>query len=91
MLVKAERPLIIVGQGALIGENGAAVLAQAAKLAQDIGAINGEWNGFSVLHTAASRVGALDLGLVPGEVARLQAICSAILMLCSCLVQTNST
>ena len=25
------------------------------------------WNGFSVLHTAASRVGALDLGLVPGE------------------------
>ncbi|MFD2653999.1 NADH-quinone oxidoreductase subunit NuoG [Brucella rhizosphaerae] len=67
VLVKAERPLIIVGQGALIGENGAAVLAQAAKLAQDVGAINGEWNGFSVLHTAASRVGALDLGLVPGE------------------------
>jgi NADH-quinone oxidoreductase subunit G len=25
------------------------------------------WNGFAVLHTAASRVGALDLGLVPGE------------------------
>ena len=25
------------------------------------------WNGFSVLHTAASRVGALDLGFVPGE------------------------
>ena len=24
------------------------------------------WNGFSVLHTAASRVGALDLGFVPG-------------------------
>ena len=25
------------------------------------------WNGFSVLHTAAARVGALDLGFVPGE------------------------
>ena len=25
------------------------------------------WNGFSVLHTAASRVGALDIGFVPGE------------------------
>ncbi len=25
------------------------------------------WNGFSVLHHAASRVGALDLGFVPGE------------------------
>jgi NADH-quinone oxidoreductase subunit G len=25
------------------------------------------WNGFSVLHSAASRVGALDIGFVPGE------------------------
>ncbi|MCB1885152.1 MAG: molybdopterin-dependent oxidoreductase, partial [Geminicoccaceae bacterium] len=25
------------------------------------------WNGFNVLHTAASRVGGLDLGLVPGD------------------------
>ena len=25
------------------------------------------WNGYSVLHSAASRVGALDLGFVPGE------------------------
>ena len=24
------------------------------------------WNGFSVLHTAASRVGGLDIGFVPG-------------------------
>src|SRR5690606_17659588 len=66
VLSKAERPLIIIGQGALIGENGREVLATAAKLAQDVGAINEDWNGFSVLHTAASRVGALDLGFVPG-------------------------
>ena len=26
----------------------------------------GGWNGFNVLHTAASRVGALDLGFLPG-------------------------
>ena len=26
-----------------------------------------DWNGFAALHTAASRVGGLDLGLVPGE------------------------
>ena len=25
------------------------------------------WNGFCVLHTAASRVGALEIGFVPGE------------------------
>ena len=27
----------------------------------------GGWNGFNVLHTAAARVGALDLGFVPGR------------------------
>ncbi|ENR28033.1 NADH-quinone oxidoreductase subunit NuoG [Brucella suis] len=67
VLAKAERPLIIIGQGALTGEDGRAVLSTAAKLAQDVGAIKDDWNGFSVLHTAASRVGALDLGFVPGE------------------------
>ncbi|MXQ10986.1 NADH-quinone oxidoreductase subunit NuoG [Microvirga makkahensis] len=63
----AERPLIIVGQGALARPDGLAVLSAVAKLAQDVGAVKDGWNGFSVLHTAASRVGALDLGLVPGE------------------------
>jgi len=27
----------------------------------------GGWNGFNVLHTAAARVGALDIGFLPGE------------------------
>ncbi|MDK1376221.1 MULTISPECIES: NADH-quinone oxidoreductase subunit NuoG [unclassified Sinorhizobium] len=66
-LKKAERPLIIVGQGALAGEGGAAVLANAAKLAVAVGALGADWNGFAVLHTAASRVGGLDLGFVPGN------------------------
>ena len=34
---------------------------------ESVGAVTEGWNGFSVLHTAASRVGALDLGFVPGE------------------------
>jgi len=66
-LKNAKKPLLIVGQGALRGPNGAAVLALAAQAAQAIGAVSAEWNGFSVLHTAASRVGALDLGFVPGK------------------------
>jgi len=65
VLSKAERPLIIVGQGALAREDGVAVLAAAAKLARAVGALGEEWNGFSVLHTAAARAGALDLGFVP--------------------------
>ena len=39
----------------------------AAKAAMELGAVKDGWNGFSVLHTAASRVGALDIGFVPGE------------------------
>jgi NADH-quinone oxidoreductase subunit G len=63
----AERPLIIVGQGALSRPDGLAILSAVAQLARDVNAVTDNWNGFSVLHTAASRVGALDLGLVPGE------------------------
>ena len=29
--------------------------------------VRDDWNGFAVLHAAASRVGGLDLGLVPGQ------------------------
>jgi NADH-quinone oxidoreductase subunit G len=63
---KMERPLVLLGQGALTRADGAAILALAAKIAMAAGAIKDGWNGFSVLHTAASRVGALDVGAVPG-------------------------
>ena len=48
--------IVIVGQGALTGADGAAVLSQAMKLAEETG------SKFMVLHTAAGRVGALDIG-----------------------------
>jgi NADH-quinone oxidoreductase subunit G len=65
-LKAAKHPLIIVGMGALAREDGAAVLALARELVDKLGAVRDDWNGFAVLHTAASRVGGLDLGLVPG-------------------------
>jgi NADH-quinone oxidoreductase subunit G len=43
------------------------VLASIAALAREIGAVTDTWNGFNVLHSAASRVGGLDIGFVPGE------------------------
>nr|WP_319485196.1 NADH-quinone oxidoreductase subunit NuoG [uncultured Cohaesibacter sp.] len=77
VLSKAERPLILVGQGAINHEDGAAVLAQAAKLAVACGAVSADWNGFSVLHTDASAVGALEIGFEPQasgkDVAAMQA------------------
>ncbi|MGZ8363350.1 MAG: NADH-quinone oxidoreductase subunit NuoG [Caulobacteraceae bacterium] len=63
----AQRPAVIVGMGALTGEDGAAVLAAIAKLAAGANVVREGWNGWNVLHTAASRVGGLDLGFVPGE------------------------
>ncbi len=59
----AERPLVIVGATALARSDGAAILAKARGLAT----VTDDWNGFGVLHTAASRVGGLDLGFLPGE------------------------
>ncbi|MEO3385691.1 NADH-quinone oxidoreductase subunit NuoG [Mesorhizobium sp. CAU 1741] len=67
VLKKAKRPLIIVGQGALARPDGASILSMAARIAGDVNAVTGDWNGFAVLHTAASRVGGLDVGFVPGE------------------------
>ena len=48
--------IVIVGQGALTEADGEAVLSQAMALAQGSGA------GLLILHTAAARVGALDVG-----------------------------
>ncbi|MDA1070903.1 MAG: NADH-quinone oxidoreductase subunit NuoG [Proteobacteria bacterium] len=66
ILQAAQRPMVIVGAGALSRIDGAAVLAAARAIADRFGAVADGWNGFNVLHTAASRVGALDLGFVPG-------------------------
>ncbi|MFM2389946.1 MAG: hypothetical protein RLZZ437_1501 [Pseudomonadota bacterium] len=53
---KAKASMVIVGQGALTEADGEAVLSQAMKLAENSA------SGFMVLHTAASRVGAMDVG-----------------------------
>jgi len=66
-LKKAERPIILIGQGALSHSDGMSVLGHAARIAHDVDAVRQDWNGFAVLHTAAGCVGALDLGFVPGE------------------------
>ena len=67
ILKKAKYPMIILGSSALSREDGEAVLGSARKIAEDTGMILEEWNGFNVLHTAASRVGGLDLGFVPEQ------------------------
>src|SRR5207244_11739684 len=72
VLTDAKRPMIVLGSGVLTRKDGAAILKLAAKIAADTGMIGpagshaeGGWNGFNILHTAASRVAALDLGFLP--------------------------
>jgi len=62
VLAEAEKPMIIIGQGALTRADGAAILAACAKLAKQ----SETWNGLNVLHTSPGRVAGLDLGFTPG-------------------------
>jgi NADH-quinone oxidoreductase subunit G len=61
------KPMFILGAGAFSRPDGEGVLSLAAKAALSLGVVKDGWNGFNVLQSAASRVGGLDLGLVPGE------------------------
>ena len=66
----AARPMIVLGQGALVRDDAAAIQAACWQLARDVGALSAEWNGYNVLHSAASRMAGLDLGFVPAPGAR---------------------
>ncbi len=63
-LKTAKKPMIILGSGAVSHKDGAAILKLAHDIADKYGMVSDDWNGFNVLHMAASRVGAMDLGLV---------------------------
>lgn len=78
VLKRAKKPLIIVGEAALghAGQGkqpGRDVLAMAAAIADNCGALSKNWNGYAVLHNAAGRVGGLDIGFVPHD----GGVCSA--------------
>ncbi len=62
--VKAERPMMIVGEGIFKGAQGAAVQAFVRDAAETLGCVKEDWLGFNVLHTAASRVGGIEIGFV---------------------------
>ena len=66
-LKAAKKPMLILGQGALARSDGAQVLRAAGRFAAAWGLVKEGWNGFNVLHTAAARVGGLDLGFLPKQ------------------------
>ncbi|MBD25759.1 MAG: NADH-quinone oxidoreductase subunit G [Candidatus Marinimicrobia bacterium] len=66
VLKNAEAPMLILGMAALTRSDSEAILAAARALSNSYGLVKDGWNGFNVLHTAGARVGALDIGFVPG-------------------------
>ena len=66
----AERPAIILGPGALA----AGALGAGLAAASSLNLIRDGWNGFNVIHTAASRMAGLLLGYAqPGGIADVEA------------------
>ena len=65
-LKAALNPVIIIGQAAMTRRDSLKILNLCQKIAEKYAFIREDWNGFNVLHTAAARVGGLDLGFVPG-------------------------
>ena len=66
-LSEMNKPIMIIGQGALKGDEGEDYLNLCIELANNYNFLNNHWNGFNVLHTAASRPGAMEIGFLPGE------------------------
>ena len=66
-LKEMERPMLVLGAAALARADGPAVLALARQVAENLGMVSQDWNGFNVLQTAAARVAGMDLGFLPGQ------------------------
>ncbi|KAL4444867.1 hypothetical protein ABPG77_003917 [Micractinium sp. CCAP 211/92] len=66
----AQRPMVIVGAGVLQRADRDAVLQKVAKVVEKADVVREGWNGFNVLHDAASRVAAMDVGFLPSARAR---------------------
>ncbi len=67
VLKGAKNPIVLVGAGSLGRQDGAAVLALAAKVAGGLGVVKDGWNGFGVLQDTASRVGCARYRLRAGS------------------------
>jgi NADH-quinone oxidoreductase subunit G len=69
-LKNCKNPILIIGSGVLSGEDSEATFYWTKKIASKYGFIREGWNGFNVLQRAASRVGGLDIGFIPGKGAK---------------------
>ncbi|MEJ7776094.1 MAG: NADH-quinone oxidoreductase subunit NuoG [Sphingomicrobium sp.] len=78
VFAKAERPAVTVGPGTLA----AGGLGAALSLVDTLGLVRDGWNGFNVIHTAASRMAGLILGFAQkGGIADIEAASPQVVLL----------
>lgn len=65
VLKEAKRPMLIIGGTALACGNSENIFAITRQIAEKYNMVQPDWNGYNILHTAAGRVGGLELGFVP--------------------------
>ena len=66
-LKNAKNPVIMLGASTLARGDGTAIRETVKALAEATAIVREDWNGLNMLHYAASRVGALDIGFVPQQ------------------------
>lgn len=66
-LKNAKNPMIIIGSGILARPDYEVFLHYARVIAENTGMVREDWNGLNILQRAASRVGGLDIGFLPGS------------------------
>jgi NADH-quinone oxidoreductase subunit G len=64
-LKEAKNPMIIIGAGALCRDDANHIMHLANSIVSKYNMVREDWNGFNVLHNAASRVGGLDMEFLP--------------------------
>lgn len=64
-LKAAKNPMLILGSAVMSREDASGIFAQIQKLIEIYPFIQANWNGYNLLHKAASRVAGLDMGFVP--------------------------
>ncbi|MEK6734064.1 MAG: NADH-quinone oxidoreductase subunit NuoG, partial [Pseudomonadota bacterium] len=63
-LTDAKKPMMILGNQLVSLEDGAEIITLCKLIAEKYNFISDDWNGYNILHTAANRVGGLDIGFI---------------------------
>lgn len=68
LLKNAKKPMLILGQDAVTGENGAAIVNYAKQIADKFHFIQDDWNGFNFLAKSTGLINGLEVGFTSDQI-----------------------